>query len=180
MPSERGMRIYASLALAAAVACSSPPAPKAPPGASTSITSADAEATSDVPEPVASPACELACGSAVATLTAGAIEPDHHAAAVGNVDAVFASMHDDLLACYRARLARVPSTQAFVQLSLVLEPDGRVRSVDATGGGMLGPSGLRCLTRRVERAVFAPVHGGGTLRVEVPLTFRRLSSSEIE
>jgi hypothetical protein len=43
---------------------------------------------------------------------------------------------------------------------------------------MLGDAGLRCITRRIERAKFAPVHGGGTLRAEIPLLFRRLGPDQ--
>jgi hypothetical protein len=43
---------------------------------------------------------------------------------------------------------------------------------------MLGDFGLQCITRRVERATFAPVHGGGTLRAEVPLLFRRTAADD--
>jgi hypothetical protein len=67
-----------------------------------------------------------------------------------------------------------------VVLQVVLEPDGHVRSVTSTGGAMLGDQGLGCLTRRVQRATFQPVHGGGTLHVEVPLEFRRLSAADVQ
>lgn len=123
------------------------------------------------------PACEVSCGGA-ATVTAAVHGPDYHAEAVANVDEVFASMQGDLVACYKNALRRDPDARAFVQLDIVLGPDGSVWSVFATGGGRLGDAGMRCLTKRVERAHFAPVHGGGTLRVEVPLTFRRLGPDE--
>lgn len=161
------------LAAVALAACSAPTAPKPVVTPTTTPTSTSAELPPD-----SAPQCELTCQAA--TLTAGAPSPgpDHHGAAVENVDAVFAAMHDDLLACYRAQIVKTPSARAFVLLDLVLNADGSVRKVESSGGGMLGDAGLRCLTRRVERATFAPVHGGGTLHVQVPLVFRSLTPTE--
>jgi hypothetical protein len=103
---------------------------------------------------------------------------DVHAAAVANVDRVFAGMHDDLLACYRARLAVDPTAHAFLTIDMVLGPDGNVRTVETTGGARLGDKGLACIVRRVKAATFDPIPGGGTRRVQVPLTLRRLGDGE--
>jgi hypothetical protein len=138
---------------------------------STSTTSAKLSSESVEPE------CTLACGAATLT-TARPAPRDQHAADLANVDAVVASMHDDLLACYRARVAIYPNAHASVTLSVLLNPDGSVRSVTSTGGAMLGDAGLRCITHRIERATFAPVEGGGTLRTEIPLLFRRTGADE--
>ncbi len=153
-----------------AFACTRPPPPEAPRG-TTTVTSTEVAAT-----PVE---CTLSCETATLT-TPGALQPDHHAAATRNIDEVFASMHDDLLACYRARVRTNPRAHAFLVLTLVLEPDGRVRRVTTTGGAHLGDGGLRCITRRVEQATFAPVHDGGTLSAEIPLVFRRLGPDDTD
>lgn len=153
------------------IACSAPTAPK--PAVTPIATSAE------LPSEVAQE-CELTCQAATLTTSTVPDGPDHHAAAVENVDTVFASMHDDLLACYRTQLAKKPSARAFVFLDVVLNPDGSVLKVESSGGGMLGDAGLRCLTRRVQRATFAPVHGGGTLHVQVPLVFRTLAPNDTQ
>jgi hypothetical protein len=144
------------------------PLPVEPPRAETTTTSAE------LPQPNASNAgsCVLECGSAqVAQLPA--IAPDRHAAAVRNANEVIAAMHDDLLACYKTRLAQNPNAHASLVVEVVVNYDGTVLYSDVTGGAMLGRRGLRCITTRIERAKFAPVHGGGTMRLEIPLIFRR-------
>jgi hypothetical protein len=170
------MKYLNSLLIALTAACASAPqhVPVAAGAGTTSTTNAEVGAAADRADRAE---CALACESATVT-SPGVVAGEHHAAAVANVDAVVASMHDDLLACYRARVATYPSAHASVTLSVLINPDGSVRSVTSTGGAMLGDAGLRCITRRVERAVFAPVHGGGTLRTEIPLLFRRLPSEE--
>lgn len=151
------------------VAC----ADRAPPRVATTTTTSAA-----VVEP-ASVECEIDCeGVAVVPQPARTEEPDHHAAAIADADRVIASMHDDLLACYKKRLATNPRARGFVSLDIVIEESGRVRSVDATGGGMLGEAALKCITSRVSRSSFAPVHGGGTLRLQVPLTLRTMGAGE--
>jgi hypothetical protein len=124
-----------------------------------------------------SASCIVECGN-VTALESAVVMPDHHADAVADADAVFAGMHDDLLACYRPRAARDPRAHAFVTVDVVLNPDGTVRSVATTGGAMLGDAGLACISRRVRRATFAPVWGGGTLHLSVPMSFRRLGPGE--
>ncbi len=164
------MKLLPSIAILACGAVAACAHGSPPPAASTTrITSAE-------PEPVA---CEVECGGAsVVPEPARAPEPDYHAAAVADADRVMASMRDDLLACYEKRLATNPQARAFVMLDIVLQADGRVRRVDATGGGMLGDAALTCMTSRVTRASFAPVHGGGTLRLQVPLTLRPVGAGE--
>lgn len=99
--------------------------------------------------------------------------PDYHAADVVNADQVFASMHDDLLACYKARIGERPNAHAYLVVDLVLAPDGSVRSIETTGGALMGDRAMRCITQRIQRATFEPVLGGGTLHVQVPLAFTR-------
>jgi hypothetical protein len=148
------------VAFALLTACASRPPP---PPATVTTTSARASAE---PESLA---CELECDGVQAV----GVEPNEHPdAAIAEANRVVASMHDDLLACYKKRLAASPRARAFVMLDIVVAEDGRVRDVEATGGGMLGERAVRCMTTRVERATFAPVKNGGTLRFQVPLTFR--------
>jgi hypothetical protein len=53
-----------------------------------------------------------------------------------------------------------------------------VRRVETTGGALLGDATLKCITQRLTRGVFEPPHGGGTLRIQVPLTLRRVAPGE--
>lgn len=161
------LAVLALVATAAACA-SSPPAPPATPAVTT---------TSAEPATVG---CELVCeGVEVVPEAARAADsPDHHAAAVADANRVIASMHDDLLACYKKRLAENPRAHGFVTLDIVIEETGRVRKIESTGGALLGAATMRCMTTRVERATFAPVHGGGTLRLQIPLTLRTVSPGE--
>lgn len=134
-----------------------------PPASTTAVTSHDmAEA-----QP-ATIGCEVVCEGA--RIEGDGI--DHHAAAVADADRVVAAMHDDLLLCYRARLRTHPRAHASLTFDVVLEPDGRVRRIETTGGAMLGDATLKCMTDRLEKGAFAPVHGGGTLRIHVPITLR--------
>jgi hypothetical protein len=147
------------------IACATKPlpgpsvAPLAPTETSTAaLTSAEADP--------ATLGCELVCEGARIDGV------DYHAAAVADANRVIGTMHDDLLACYKNRLVTHPRAHASLTFDVVIEPDGTDRRVDTTGGAMLGDKALRCMTDRIQRGVFAPVHGGGTLRVHVPMTFR--------
>jgi hypothetical protein len=133
-------------------------------------------ATSLAPS-AASEACVLLCGTAVAVRVEAAT-PDYHTADVANADEVFASIRGDLLACYKARVIESPNAHAFLVVDIVVAPDGSVRDVETTGGALLGNRTMRCITQRIQRAAFAPVRGGGTLHVQVPLSFTRGPADE--
>jgi hypothetical protein len=123
-----------------------------------------------IPRAVDPEACVLVCGSAAAAhLEMPSV--DYHVDEAENADAVFASMHGDLLACYRERVAQSPNAHASLVVDVVLAPDGSVRAVDTTGGALFGDRTMRCITRRIQRGTFAPVRGGGTLHIQIPLTF---------
>jgi hypothetical protein len=124
-------------------------------------------------------ACDLVCGNAAA-LTVGSQAPagEVHAADVANADQVFSAMRGDLLACYRARVAESPNAHAFLTVDVVVAPDGSVGAVETTGGALLGDRTMRCITKRIERAAFAPVRGGGTLHIQVPLSFVRAGADD--
>jgi hypothetical protein len=154
------------------LACASGPPPKlAEPSTQNTLTSAEvAPAESSVQ-------CDLVCqGAELADHTA--ISPDYTARAVADANRVFDAMHDDLLACYRTRLSANPGAHAFITVDVVIAPDGRVRGVETTGGANLGEATMHCIVRRVQRAHFEPVHGGGTLRFHVPFAFRRVGPDE--
>jgi hypothetical protein len=128
--------------------------------------------TTSAPPAAASPeACVLVCGGATAVPYVQLWTPDYHAAAVANADQVFASMQDDLLACYKARVTQSPKAHASLTVDVILSPEGAVKAVETTGGALLGDRTMRCITDRVQRATFLPVRGSGTLRIQVPLTF---------
>lgn len=151
-----------------ACATKPPPAPAVPPHETTSAALTSAETVEADPATIG---CEVVCEGARIDGV------DYHAAAVTDANRVIGAMHDDLLACYRKRLATNPRAHASTTFDVILEPDGTVRRVETTGGAMLGDRALRCMTDRIQRGVFAPVFGGGTQRVHVPLTFRTTQTS---
>lgn len=157
--------VLASVVFAAlVVACASKPPPPPVTTSSAALTTPSEKEAADV-EP-ATIGCELVCEGARIDGV------DHHAAAVADADRVVGAMHEDLLACYRKRLVTNPRAHASLTFDIVIEPDGTVRKIETTGGAMLGDKTIRCMTERLERGVFAPVHGGGTLRIHVPITLR--------
>ncbi|MEO8874023.1 MAG: hypothetical protein ABI461_00420 [Polyangiaceae bacterium] len=109
--------------------------------------------------------CVLVCGGAAALHVEAAV-PDYHAADVANADGVFGAMHDDLLACYKARIKEKPNAHAFLVVDLIVASDGAVQKVDISGGALLGKHAVQCITKRIERAQFEPVRGDGTLHVQ--------------
>jgi len=159
--------ITSAVLLLLAACASAPPPPPQPAPQTTITTTTSAEVDR----------CELTCASPRLVVDSG--EPaDVQAAAIANVDNVFASLHDDLLACYRARVAVDPNAHAFLTVDIILEANGKVRDVETTGGAHLGDKGLACIVRRIKAASFEPIPGGGTRRVQVPLTLRRLAPGE--
>jgi len=157
--------------LLTACASAPPPPPQQATASTTTTTSAEHA------DGVATPACELVCEGAEVVHRATET-PDYHRAAVEDANRVFDAMHGDLLACYRARLAVNRDAHGFITVDVVVDPDGSVRSVDTTsgaflGGAPLGDTATACVARRIKRATFAPVHGGGTLHLHVPFILRR-------
>lgn len=121
--------------------------------------------------------CDLVCERAHAVARA-ADEPDYSRQATANANAVIEGMHDDLLACYKKRVAVNPNAHGSITVDILIDPSGRVRSVETTGGAVLGDGTMSCIVQRIERASFEPPHGGGTLRVHVPFSLRRADSGE--
>jgi hypothetical protein len=121
--------------------------------------------------------CDLVCERAQAVARA-ADEPDYSRQATANANAVIEGMHDDLLACYKTRVAVNPNAHASITVDIVIDPSGRVRTVETTGGAVVGNGTMSCIVQRIKRASFEPPHGGGTLRVHVPFSLRRVDSGE--
>jgi hypothetical protein len=161
--------LCAALASALLAACSATPAPKAaaatePPVVTT--TAAEAPAT-----------CDLVCEGAQ-LVAKDAQTPDYNRAAVEDANRKVAEMHDDLLACYTKRLATKPSAHGFITVDIVVEADGHVRTVETTGGALLGEGAMACIVNRIKGATFAPVHGGGTQRIHIPFALRRVGPDD--
>jgi hypothetical protein len=141
----------------------------------TATTRAEAPAGDD---PLAGPdACVLVCGSAAAARL-DTPKLKYHVDEAENADAVFASMHGDLLSCYKGRVAQYPKAHASLVVDVVVAPDGSVRTVETTGGALLGDRAMRCITQRIQRGSFAPVRGGGTLHIQIPLGFSMRGPSD--
>jgi len=134
------------------------------------VTPATTTMAESAPSSVSPDACVLVCGNAAAArLDVPKLE--YHVDEAENADSVFASMHGDLLACYKARVAERPNAHASLVVDLVVAPDGSVRTVDTTGGAIFGDRTMRCIASRIQRASFAPVRGGGTIHIQIPLKF---------
>jgi hypothetical protein len=145
------------LGMTLVAACATNPPPAAPETQTTTITSADMPA-------------ETARNVQILP------EPDYTARETANAEAVLGTMHEDLLACYKKRLAANPAAHGYITVDIVIGPDGRVRTTETTGGAILGDATMRCIVQRIERATFEPPHGGGTLRVQVPFSLDRLAA----
>jgi hypothetical protein len=144
-----------------------------------------AERSSEAPvAPAASsgPArCDLVCEGA--HVVSHEITPDESAdyytgEAVKHADEELNAMHDDLLACYTRRLRGSPQAHAFITVDIVIGPSGSVQAVETQGGALLGASAMACIVDRIKRGQFDPPHRGGTMRLEVPFTLRRVAPDE--
>jgi hypothetical protein len=98
--------------------------------------------------------------------------------AVDRANATLNTMHDDLLACYEARVKVNPKAHAFLTVDIVVGADGHVQNVETQGGALLGEVAMRCIVDRIKRGQFAPPPRGGTMRFEVPVTLRNLTAGE--
>jgi hypothetical protein len=155
----------------------SPPKPANTPssGAGTTITTAGQTTEEITAEPQTY--CDLVCERAM-IVPRPADGPDYSARATDNANEVLAAMHDDLLACYQKRVAANPNAHGFITVDIVIDPEGHVRDVETTGGAILGERTMSCLVHRIRRGSFEPPHGGGTLRIHVPFSLRRVSPGD--
>ncbi len=156
---------------------SSSPVPNAPPPVTTRAS--PAPAPEDTP---AAPACDVVCEGAkvtvlgangVALTDAESLTQSETAAA----NRVLGAMHEELLACYKARLRVAPGAHGAITFDIVIGPEGRVLRVESTGGEGLG-SVKECIGRSIQKATFTPPHGGGTRRIHVPFTLRLQGAGE--
>jgi len=167
----------------ALVGCS-PPASQAPPATATSTSAAapaapakaGAAPTTEVTAN-AQTECDLVCERAQ-IVARPADGPNYHEQATANANTVLEAMHDDLLGCYKKRVAVNPNAQGSITIDIIVEPDGKVRNVETSGGGVLGDTTMSCLVQRVKRASFDPPHNGGTLRIHVPFSLRRVAPGD--
>ncbi len=173
------LRLVATLALSSlALACSSSaavaPAPTSPTTPTVSSASPVAPPGADATDE--GPVCDVVCqGAKVTNLSsAGATVGDaesHTLEETENANQVLDAMHTDLLACYRARVRVMPRSQGTLVLDILIGPDGKVRKIETSGGESLGTA-KDCIVRRVQAGEFAPPHGGGTLKIQAPFTFK--------
>jgi hypothetical protein len=162
--------------------CASAPPPRAEkPSPSKAVTAPveapSAEKTAEAP---GEGRCDLVCGAATVVGHTSPQESaeDYTTQAVETANVTLNAMHDDLLACYVARVKAYPKAHAFLTIDIVVAPDGHAQKVEVKGGALLGDGAMACIVNRVERGAFAAPPGGGTMRLEVPLTLRRMAPDE--
>ncbi len=177
---SRSGRPAASAAAAVPARASSPV--EAPPlSASNPDTLQPATSGSAAPESRA-PSCDVVCEGA--RVVPRKVPPDETAdayttEAVDKANNTLNGMNDDLLRCYTARLKVYPKAHAFLTIDILVGPDGRVERVETQGGALLGDNTMKCIVDRIKQGDFAPPHGGGTMRFEVPFTLRRLGPDDV-
>jgi len=197
LPSTSLTRVAAALASAVVVAaCVSAPAPPAPSSPTSPSATRQVPAASTALGPVASPTsdaaalsvnadapkeskvlCDLVCEQAE-VLPRPADQPDYTAKATENANHVLEAMKGDLLTCYKKRILAYPQAQGFLSVQITVGDDGHVRSVSTTGGGTLGDGTIACVVKRIQRGVFEPHHGGGSMEIRVPFSMRRAVPGE--
>jgi hypothetical protein len=166
--------------LALLLACAATPSAKSPqPIATTDVSSADGAAPSgsEATKAEGPVVCDLVCERA-RVVRRERDAPDYHARATEDANRVLAAMGPDLLACYQKRVTVDPRAHGFITVDIIVGPDGRVIDVETTGGAILGKGTMDCMRRRIEKGVFEPPHGGGTLRIQAPFSLRRLAPDE--
>lgn len=181
MHARATLTVAASFALLVAtgttVGCASPGPPKTPAAAvpnpeTTAATPASPEITTS-----SQSFCDLVCERA-RVVARPADGPDYNEKATANANAVLEAMHDDLLSCYKKRVAVNPDAHGFITVDIVIDQGGHVATVETTGGAILGDSTMGCLVKRLRSASFDPPHGGGTLRIHVPFSLRRVAPGD--
>jgi hypothetical protein len=191
MSRPRLMAVLASAAVVVAACVST-----SPPAAPSSLTPPVATRETPAPRSIAAPTddtapmssnaaapkeskvlCELVCEHAEVVPRA-ADQPDYTAKATENANRVLEAMKGDLLTCYKKRILAYPQAQGFLSVQISVGDDGRVRSVNTTGGGTLGEGTIACVVKHIKRGVFEPHHGGGSMEIRVPFSMRRAVTGE--
>jgi hypothetical protein len=162
---ERAILPVLLLACVASCASAGRP-PPAEPVAAAPVESAQVAAPPPPPE------CALHCEPAQMLPRLDPMQPDYTQEETEDAGRVLDAMRPDLLQCYARRVRAYPQAHGFITVDVVIGPDGSVRAVETTGGAVLGETTMGCIVKRIERARFAPPHGGGTLRVRVPFSLR--------
>jgi len=99
-------------------------------------------------------------------------DPDYTQREIDNANSVLGSMTNDFLGCYKKRLRINPKAYGSIAVDILVGSDGHVRKVDTKGEGILGKSTMACIVHRIERGVFEPPHGGGTIHVQAPFSLQ--------
>jgi hypothetical protein len=178
--------IFASLLATAATVAGCTAAPPPEPAHAESV-AAPAERAAERPvatsndETLEDGTCDLVCGNT--SVVAHGQSPEETAdqyttQAAEQADRVLDGMRGELLACYVARVKEVPTAHAFLTVDIVVGPDGHVQKVETQGGALLGDKALACIVDQIESREFSPPRGGGTMRLRMPLTFRRVAEGE--
>ena len=181
LPGDRAFWIRAGWLLVTALGFACAPPPQAAPVQSPKTSGATPSSAPPSETPAGPARCELVCGGA--SVARHEIPPDESAdyytnQAVERANETLNAMHDDLLACYEARVKASPKAHAFLTIGIVVGPDGHVQNVDTQGGALLGEPTMHCIVDRIHRGQFAPTPRGGTMRFEVPFTLRRVGVDE--
>lgn len=102
--------------------------------------------------------------------------PPHGSKKVGRlsasqIESTFGRARHGFFTCYESRLRKKPKLAGTVQVSLVVQPDGRATSINitenTTGDQALGT----CIKKRSELLRFPPPQFGGPVNVTYPLNF---------
>lgn len=121
--------------------------------------------------------CDLVCERAELAVKP-ATEVDYSVKALANANAILESKHPAMLACYKKRVMVAPNAHAFITVDIIIGPDGRVATVETTGGALLGEGTMACIVDQIRQATFDKPRGGGTLRIHVPFSLRRVAPGD--
>jgi len=160
---------HAVLACCLAIGCGASRPPTTAVSTPAPSSSAATEA-SQSPDP-AEPECKLYC-EPPRMVPRAAPDPDYTQREIDNANSVLGSMTNDFLGCYKKRLRINPKAYGSIAVDILVGSDGHVRKVDTKGEGILGKSTMACIVHRIERGVFEPPHGGGTIHVQAPFSLQ--------
>lgn len=76
---------------------------------------------------------------------------------------------DELVECYVEGLSRTPEARGRILLSIIIRPEGTVRTADIAGSQVKDEGIGLCLAKRAATWEFPTSEGGGSTRVTYPL-----------